>query len=215
MTTMQNAPQNTQRVTAMKKKLLCLLMASSSATAFAAEETKFCQTDSVCIPCKTDKDGKQEESCRHFVGNTNGKRIDHGASLGARPTPGANAERELGTETFVLSDANLLQPLVAIQVAPAPRAVAHARGVWARSSRRLRRGPRGFPGLLPAGARCACGDGSTGAGTPADDRNGVLRRTQSPGNLGGARYAIGHGQESPAARAPGASGATWISRGPP
>jgi len=92
----------------MNKKLLCLLLVSTPL--LAAEAPRFCQVDSTCAPCK--KDGK--ESCRSVNGQSSGKRIDHGASLGAFATP-ANAERELGTETYVLSDANLLLP-----VQPAP-----------------------------------------------------------------------------------------------
>jgi outer membrane protein OmpA-like peptidoglycan-associated protein len=96
------------RKAGMNKKLLCLLLASSSV--FAVDTPRFCQADMVCAPCKQDKqdkDGKDDQSCR----SVNGKRIDHGASLGARPTPGRNAERELSKETFVLSDANLDMPL--------------------------------------------------------------------------------------------------------
>ncbi len=84
----------------MNKKLLCLLLASTPL--FAAEEPRFCQVDGACVPCEKDKDGKEEKSCRQV----NGKRIDHGASLGARGTP-SNAEQVLATETFVLSDADL------------------------------------------------------------------------------------------------------------
>lgn len=93
----------------MNKKLLCLLLASAPVPvpSFAAEAPRFCQADAACAPCKKDKDGKEEKSCRQV----NGKRIDHGASLGARSTP-RNAERELATETFVLSDMDLSQPIV-------------------------------------------------------------------------------------------------------
>lgn len=92
----------------MNKKLLCLLLVSTSSSvpasvsSPAAVAPRFCQVDSACAPCK--QDGK--ESCR----TVDGKRIDHGASLGARGTP-RNAEQELATETYVLSDANLLLPV--------------------------------------------------------------------------------------------------------
>ncbi len=97
----------------MNKKLLCLLLASGPL--LAAEAPRFCQVDSACAPCKKDKDGKEEKSCR----SVNGKRIDHGASLGARGTP-RNAEQELATETFVLSDAVLNQPLAAVAAGDTP-----------------------------------------------------------------------------------------------
>jgi len=104
----------------MNKKLLCLLLVSTPL--FAAETPRFCQVDSTCASCKKDKDGKEEKSCR----SVNGKRIDHGASLGARGTP-SNAERELATETFVLSDAVVSQPLAVVPVvaAAAPGAAHH------------------------------------------------------------------------------------------
>ncbi|MBU1666755.1 MAG: OmpA family protein, partial [Gammaproteobacteria bacterium] len=92
----------------MNKKLLCLLLVSTPL--FAAETPRFCQVDSTCAPCKKNKDGKEEKSCR----SVNGKRIDHGASLGARGTP-SNAERELATETFVLSDADTVAPVVTVK----------------------------------------------------------------------------------------------------
>jgi outer membrane protein OmpA-like peptidoglycan-associated protein len=109
----------------MNKKLLCLLLEGLlvSGSVFAADATpdapKFCQLDSVCAPCKKEPEGKEDAACRRAV---NGKRIDHGTSLGARKTP-ANAERELGTETFVLSDANVDQPLIA-EVPASPATVA-------------------------------------------------------------------------------------------
>jgi len=95
---------------------LCLLLVSTPASvpSFAAEEARFCQVDSACAPCKKDS----KEACR----SVNGKRIDHGASLGARGTP-RNAEQELATETFVLSDAVLNQPLAAGDAPAAAQAV--------------------------------------------------------------------------------------------
>ncbi|MDD5391064.1 MAG: OmpA family protein [Gallionellaceae bacterium] len=92
----------------MNKKLLCLLLASGPL--YAAEAPRFCQVDGACAPCEKDKDGKEEKSCRRV----NGKRIDHGASLGARGTP-SNGERELATETFVLSDADAVAPVVTVE----------------------------------------------------------------------------------------------------
>lgn len=100
--------------TAMRKKALVLVLEGLLATgvAQAAEEVRYCQDEPQCRPCKKDQDGKEEEGCR----SVHGKRIDRGASLGARSTP-RNAEQELGTETFVLSDANLARPLAAVGVA--------------------------------------------------------------------------------------------------
>lgn len=113
----------TARNKTMNKKLLCLLLASTPASvpSFAAEAPRFCQVDSACAPCGKDKDGKEEKSCRHV----NGKRIDHGASLGARGTP-SNGERELATETFVLSDADLNKPATTVAVDALPAAPAQA-----------------------------------------------------------------------------------------
>jgi outer membrane protein OmpA-like peptidoglycan-associated protein len=82
------------------------LLVSGAVYAGDAKPERYCQVDGTCVPCAKDKDGKDEKSCRHV----NGKRIDHGASLGAFAAP-ANTERELGTETFVLSDADLTLPV--------------------------------------------------------------------------------------------------------
>ncbi len=84
---------------AMQKKLLYLLLASGPV--FAVDEPRFCQVEGRCTPCG------QNGGCSHV----NGQRIDHGASLGALLTPD-NAERQLTTETFVLSDADPVPSLV-------------------------------------------------------------------------------------------------------
>ncbi len=98
----------------MNKKLLCLLLegllVSGAVYAGNAEPERYCQVDGACVPCAKDKDGKDDRSCRAAKDKSSGKRIDRGASLGALPTP-ANTERELGTETYVLSDANVSAPI--------------------------------------------------------------------------------------------------------
>ena len=87
---------------AMKMNALALAMQGVilAAPTMAGEEC-FRQVDMACVPCGQDGADTTRENCRAV----NGKRIDRGASLGARATPGPNAERELGQETFVLSDA--------------------------------------------------------------------------------------------------------------
>lgn len=105
--------RNTLR-TAMKPMVL-ILEGLLAATFAQAEEPRLCQTEAACQPC-----GKDEKCSR-----VHGKRIDHGASLGARSTP-ADAERELGTETFVLSDANLLLPVKPLPKPPRKRATSVA-----------------------------------------------------------------------------------------
>ena len=90
----------------MKKTLLVLCLESLIfAPVVSAEEPRYCQIDTACAPCEKTKDeaGNERTHCHH--GKENGKRIDRGHSVGARPSPGMNAERELGTQTFVLSDA--------------------------------------------------------------------------------------------------------------
>lgn len=98
----------------MNKKLLCLmlegLLVSGAVYASGAEPERYCQVDGTCVPCAKDKDGKDDRSCRVARDKSSGKRIDHGGSLGAFAAP-ANTERELGTETFVLSDANVSVPI--------------------------------------------------------------------------------------------------------
>lgn len=56
----------------------------------SATDEKFCQQASVCSTCESD-----DKSCTSI----NGKRIDSGASLGARHTPAANSERQLRQQT--------------------------------------------------------------------------------------------------------------------
>lgn len=88
----------TKRIKNMNKKLLILALEGVMLAApVYAEEARYCQTDMQCAPCDDDA----REGCRRV----NGKRIDRGHSLGARSAPGMNAEREIGTRTFVLADA--------------------------------------------------------------------------------------------------------------
>ncbi len=106
---------------AMKKKLLCLLLASGPL--FAADAPRYCQVDGACSPC--DQEGKDDQGAAHCT-RVNGQRIDHGASLGAHGVP-ADSERQLASETFVLSDADLDPPVSAAPVADSqPPAVTSA-----------------------------------------------------------------------------------------
>ncbi|MEW6677641.1 MAG: OmpA family protein [Pseudomonadota bacterium] len=80
------------------------LLVAPAWAATPASSPLHCQVDTTCTPCekraKTPEEQSRDEDCRRV----NGKRIDRGASLGARP--GApNSEQELGNLTFVLSDA--------------------------------------------------------------------------------------------------------------
>lgn len=93
----------------MNKRLLCLmlesLLASGAVYAATPDKERYCQVGSDCRPC-----AHEDEDADCDAGRENGKRSDRGGSLGARAVP-ANAERELGTETFVLSDANTHLPI--------------------------------------------------------------------------------------------------------
>lgn len=66
--------------------LLGLILSSAAAA-------NYCQQDSSCSTCNED------ENCT----SVNGKRIDSGASLGARHNPPANTERQLSQDTWELS----------------------------------------------------------------------------------------------------------------
>lgn len=104
--------KNQARAHEMNKNLLILALEGLLiATAAQAGERHHCQTDTACVPC-TQAD---ERGCR----TVHGKRIDRGASLTAWPAPGMNQERELGTRTFVLSDAPLAQPPATTATSPA------------------------------------------------------------------------------------------------
>jgi outer membrane protein OmpA-like peptidoglycan-associated protein len=84
------------KATMHKKALVLILEGLLFSLTAQAEESRYCQTEEACKPCDA-----KDASCR----SGHGARIDHGASLGARSTP-ANGEREIGTETFVFSDAD-------------------------------------------------------------------------------------------------------------
>lgn len=90
------------------KSLMALLLNAALATpsvyvtSALAKEGDFCQTEADCKPCEH-HDGDKDQSCSATV---HGKRIDDGDSLGARYAPALNHERELTTETFVMSDAD-------------------------------------------------------------------------------------------------------------
>lgn len=89
-----------------RKTLLVLalesaLLASPVWAVESAASPLHCQADAACTPCEKGRDDSQDASCRRV----NGKRIDRGASLGARPAA-PNGERELDSRTFVLSDAD-------------------------------------------------------------------------------------------------------------
>lgn len=89
----------------MNKKLLVLILEGIlCATPGWADETQPVRTG---MDCKADKPEDREACIRE-----KGKRIDAGKSLGVRPAPGMNAEKEIGTETFALSDIpeRVLQP---------------------------------------------------------------------------------------------------------
>ena len=107
------------QVPAMKKKLLLLALEAAllagAAQAAVADPPRHCQTDAACVPCRD-----QDNACS----SVHGKRIDRGASLGVRAAPGMNAEREIGIQTFVLSDAPTVDqsPSVPQGVAPEPAA---------------------------------------------------------------------------------------------
>jgi len=66
-----------------------------------AQAGDFCQSEADCKPCEN-KDGEKDKSCA----SVHGKRIDNGDSLGVRHSPARDHERELTTETFVMSDAD-------------------------------------------------------------------------------------------------------------
>lgn len=142
----------------MNKKLLCLLLegllVSGSTFAADAEKIRHCQVNDACVPCKKDSNGQEDKSCRAV----HGKRIDHGASLGAFAAP-ANTERELGTETYVLSDATLHLPVMKATAMPSPRV--------ARAS------PPASPPASP--------QANTAGGTPAVEKRIVERRETLPG----------------------------------
>lgn len=73
-----------------------------------AKDGDFCQSEADCKPCER-KDGEQDKACS----SVHGKRIDNGDSLGARHAPAPDHERELMTETFVMSDADAVLAPVA------------------------------------------------------------------------------------------------------
>ncbi|NOT15129.1 MAG: OmpA family protein [Methylotenera sp.] len=66
-----------------------------------AQAGDFCQSEADCKPCEN-KDGEKDQSCA----SVHGKRIDNGDSLGVRHAPARDHERELTTETFIMSDAD-------------------------------------------------------------------------------------------------------------
>jgi outer membrane protein OmpA-like peptidoglycan-associated protein len=144
------------------KPLVLILEGLLAATAALADEPRLCQTEAACQPCA--KDGK----CT----SVHGKRIDHGASLGARSTP-ADAERELGTETYVLSDANLMLPMKALPRPPRKKATAVQPVPVVQAS---------TPAVTPEAAQTSPpAQAKPAGGTPALQKRVVERRETQPG----------------------------------
>jgi outer membrane protein OmpA-like peptidoglycan-associated protein len=85
-----------------KKKTLVLLLEGLLLTgAILADDACYCPKPEACAPCVDQGLDEAGQRCAQVKG----KRLDRGDSLTARGVPGPNAERELGGETYVLSDA--------------------------------------------------------------------------------------------------------------